>query len=167
MGVEMANQVVELLDRKIESLERRRAAMKALRDAVAQDPDFVTTVQDILLDPGSNGLPAPERAAPARQPDAPHFERLIHVLLSNGLHFAQFPVVFGPSGRRGPPSPGRVVREEDGQAVQDVRGHAAAAVARPGFSGRRNEVWLSLNHRADHRGNEDGPLLGSGPSRVR
>lgn len=80
----MANRVLEQIDQTLKLFDVRANALRAMRDAIAQDPEFVTTVQDILLSPGSNGLPAPERETPAQQVQSSHFERIMHVLLTNG-----------------------------------------------------------------------------------
>ncbi|MFO0821532.1 MAG: hypothetical protein U0792_00045 [Gemmataceae bacterium] len=79
----MANRVVEQFDKQIQIHEARLTAMRVIREAVAQDPEFVTLVQDILLEPGSNGVPAPERATTSRAPDVFNYERIIHALLTN------------------------------------------------------------------------------------
>ncbi len=80
----MANRVVEQFDQKIVVLEARLEAMRAIRNAIAQDPEFITVVQEILLNPASNGQPKPERAATAQQPDALNYERVVSYLLSAG-----------------------------------------------------------------------------------
>ncbi|MBX9680118.1 MAG: hypothetical protein K2X38_15250 [Gemmataceae bacterium] len=80
----MANRVVEQFDKNIQILEARVTAMKAIREALAQDPEFVTVIQGILLDPSSNGKPAPERAFVSHDPVVLNYEKIIHVLLSKG-----------------------------------------------------------------------------------
>lgn len=58
--------------------------MKAVREALAQDPAFVTVIQEILLEPDSNGKPAPDRASVSHVPDVRNYERMIHAMLENG-----------------------------------------------------------------------------------
>lgn len=80
----MANRVVEEFDKQIQIPEARAAAMKAIREALARDPDFVTVIQEILPEPNSNGKPAPERAFGARVPDVFDYERTTHGMLESG-----------------------------------------------------------------------------------
>lgn len=80
----MPNRVVEQFDVQISALETRLEAMRAIRNAIERDPEFVTVVQDILLNPASNGQPQPVRSTTAQQPDALNYERIVHHFLSSG-----------------------------------------------------------------------------------
>lgn len=87
----MAHRVVEQLDEMIHRLEEdvrqsqvRIEGVRAFRELVAGDPAFVGKITELLLVPACNGVPSPERTAPARNPEGLKYERVRDFLLSRG-----------------------------------------------------------------------------------
>lgn len=80
----MPHRVVEQLDHLIHQTEIRLQRLRVIRDTFADDPNFVAEVQDILLDPQSNGRIDPVRATSARDPDKPQHERIRDYILAKG-----------------------------------------------------------------------------------
>src|SRR5436309_3372721 len=68
--------------------------MRALRVMVAEDLAFVIELQDLLLNPESNGVLNVERTAAAREPGLPKHERIKEFLLSKGNQWMSMRQIF-------------------------------------------------------------------------
>lgn len=70
------NRVVEQLDEKIHQLEAWLTGLRTVRTMLAEDPAFVVLLQDLILNPESNGILDPDRAVAAKEPGLPKHERI-------------------------------------------------------------------------------------------
>lgn len=80
----MASRLVEQLDRLIGQYAGRVKTLQQLREVAENDPGLVVELQDILLDPDTNGLLHPERADIAKLPHETRFVRVKAFFESKG-----------------------------------------------------------------------------------
>ncbi|MBY0513829.1 MAG: hypothetical protein K2P78_07940 [Gemmataceae bacterium] len=130
----MPNRVVEQFDDLIQQIEANLERLRAVRDLFAADPNFVASVQDILLDPNSNRRIDPVRATSARDPDKTQHERIRDYLLAKGNKGLTVTEIVAGTG----------INQNSVRAIL-YTAHAAEFDSSP-QPGTRRHVWRVIEH---------------------